>query len=52
MQEERPYLAKIDIPAGSGQVKINTKSDHVDFWMYENYDPVSHVTNVERLNNA
>lgn len=35
LRHEKPYLAKLTIPAGSGKFKIGEgKRGHVDFWRY------------------
>lgn len=40
-------VAEINIPVGSGLSILNVESGHIDFWMYENYDPVASIIQVE-----
>lgn len=39
-REKGALVAKISIPAGAGRW-VKNKRKHIDFWMYEGYDPTS-----------
>ena len=40
-----PLIAHMSIPQGSGRQL--TKKDHIDFWIYDDFDPCSAVVEVE-----
>jgi hypothetical protein len=42
-----PFVAKLKIAASSGH--ILEKSKHIDFWMFDTFDPVAAVVAVECL---
>jgi hypothetical protein len=44
---EFTYVAKVEIAAGSGCVLID--GTHIDFWMFETFDPTAAIVHVEGL---
>ena len=41
------YVAKLNILAGSGF--ILAKNGHIDFWMFNTFDPISSIVHVKGL---
>jgi hypothetical protein len=41
------HVAKMKIAAGSGTLLIG--GGHIDFWMYDTFDPISAIVDVTRL---
>lgn len=44
------FIAQLGIAAGSGKLVLS--KGHIDFWMYDTFDPVSAIIAVEGLQNA
>ena len=42
-----PFVAKLKIAASSGHVL--EKSKHIDFWMFDTFDPLAAVVQVQEL---
>ena len=40
-----PFVAKLSLPVGAGMSRLKRK--HVDFWMFDTFDPTSAVSQVE-----
>ena len=43
-----PYLAKLDIPKGSGKW-LKGKRSHIDFWMFKSFNPISATLELEKV---
>ena len=48
-KEKRTYIAHISIHDKSGTIKINTRSAHVDLWMFSDFDPVAATIKSEEI---
>lgn len=44
---KNPKIASVSIAIGSGRSHTNIKTKHIDFWMYDTFDPVSATVQVE-----
>ncbi|MEN5278171.1 hypothetical protein ABE527_14620 [Brucella sp. TWI432] len=42
----KPFIAELNIPMGSGLSVNNSKTSHVDFWMFKSFDPVSAIVQI------
>jgi hypothetical protein len=44
---KKPKIAHLSIGIGSGRSCMNVKSSHIDFWMYDTFNPISATSLVE-----
>jgi hypothetical protein len=44
-----PFLAAFPISMGDGVSLLKSKSPHVDFWMYADFDPIASIVETESV---
>jgi hypothetical protein len=50
IREEFKFLAKLDIQKNAGY--FNVGGDHIDFWMFKSFDPISSIKSIEPVTNG
>lgn len=43
------FAATLNISERSGKIIENTETGHIDLWMYKNFDPLLHITDVVKI---